>query len=403
MESSNDSDSSTSTSWVFLDQVEDKQAIAPKNKDVLQQLPEQILESSKSEVDYESDEISVISECDDGNYEIVHEPEIVQNKENTEVAELKNKNFELKKLITTPNYLFAVGFVLFAVLGAFYYNENEVELLNDQSDFNCFLKNKALCDVNEIEKNQEKNYKKQNSADDNDHIGYKNKADAKENFRENSEKKSFLVDESYMNFRKKTKKAKEIFNEHVELNRKYTPKFQGDTSTNKIIKEAEFTRKHNQAQKLDHLTLEEKEKHLQLQEEYLKKKEKFLIRKEYQLIQKEIELERIMQKAKTNKNFQETKLKKPRNISREKQNETPNYNKNKIIIDKYRNRTVPGDWYNSLHEERGKLRRFKNAGDWYFDWATYRDKKRNKAHWYFKWMNEREHLRVKKIRNTHAF
>lgn len=72
------------------------------------------------------------------------------------------------------------------------------------------------------------------------------------------------------------------------------------------------------------------------------------------------------------------------------------YEPNFLLVDK-KNDTISGSWLGKLFKGRSDLRSKDTSGEWFFNRASYRKKKRDKAKWYFDWMMDREILRYRKL------
>lgn len=124
-------------------------------------------------------------------------------------------------------------------------------------------------------------------------------------------------------------------------------------------------------------------KKLNAKDEYLSKKERYLIKKEYDILMKELELQE--------------KLYDYYNLDTNKKN----FNKHRTSSSNFekgnnKNETKDGHWHARLHNGRDEIRKREHNAGWWFDRAAMRIRLRDKAQWYFQWMVGREETRCKK-------
>lgn len=136
-------------------------------------------------------------------------------------------------------------------------------------------------------------------------------------------------------------------------------------------------------------------KKLRAKKEYLSKKEKYLMKKEYSLIMKERELqEKLIEyhKLAANKSkFQKCTKSKPDEYKMPIYSVLDNVSKRPV-----KNETEDGYWQFRLHNGRDEIRKQEQKAEWWFDRATMRLKLRDRAHWYFHWMGGREETRFRR-------
>lgn len=388
--------------------------------------------SHKSEVDTESDGISVISESDKSSddiiksFEIVKEDTITTSELAKQISDIQMKMIDTKKhdkyYYFICHWLIMLSLLLLGIILAQTFNETmsdinencpiEIDLLNVKLSDDANLLNVANSgrednseDAKEKSSNEPHNY--------NTHVRGTKQTFQKEKL---TNKKNYKVSDNG--------RSNEIFKDKLEHDKhtKYKNRYQSvDTNLyeNKIIKDKEQhtdeTRFKSMKNNYQYNVIMEKEKQLELQEEHLKRKEKFLLNKEYKLLQKEIELNKLMANQKDylnmkndNNNEQMGTERKFKKKSKDVENShfRKDKHKNKDNQKKYDkihmnnkekfNKTTPGEWFNKRHINREYLRKSDTNTVWLLH--DLRDKKiKNKARWYFQWMEDREKARFKKV------
>lgn len=404
--------------WVFVDPNTSTSDLNKKyNINCLQEPIQELNENDliingNTEIDSESDGISVISDCEDSaasttsTYEDVKEEVITTSDLANQISEIQMKMVDSKK--KDNNYpiiyfwLLALTLLLIAIILTQIINEksgNESPLLNEdflnQPDFladtDSILENHLFTEDQPI--NEPKEYKLKLTLQRQKLVNKENQDDYKfmEKGRLNVIKKEKLVHGKQSKYKNKYESVDPILyiNNIIKDKESYADK--------KRYKTKENNEKYN--------FMVEKEKQLELHEAHLKRKEKFLLNKEYKLLQKEIELEKRMANQKEsviveNDNQEQTERKlKKKSIDGKYVKVKKGKHKNKKFQEheiKQKYNKTSGEWFNKMHTNREVLRKSVNDNTiWFLD-NSQRNKIKNKARWYFQWMEDRENSRFKR-------
>ncbi|KAK9723217.1 hypothetical protein QE152_g19296 [Popillia japonica] len=409
-EQASDSDSNTSSSWIFLD--DSPSETHPSSKDdytnyvdeSIQELTSQSLNSAISEQETDSDGISIISESDDMKDIPVSEdlPLIGEIEEVQGQPPLQEVAVDKKDEIYFNKYI-VVSWIVLAVLTPLvlnYFTTTHTQHIEDAQDDVVVVKSIHMeKDYDASSKDLVQNRRKYDSKGESD----EHRLDCKEHncasLQLSSARKAdkYDLDQSDDSVRalKKIKSNPENYKKaksNKNKKKEQEPKMSGFSKKKNKPEKNEVTKRQKKKK-----TKRAKDKSVEIgndNEREVNKLKKKLNEKDKQIK----DLSRLLKiKDKHLKMLEYKILKHLNELTNGKKSNEEMLREVGDLKSSLKVNVTSGEWYSKLYQGRNRIRRQQHASDWVFDRATFRNKKRNiKNNWYWNWMTNREQLRLKR-------
>lgn len=373
--SDSDSSLSSSSSWVFVDETNTNTDSPNRfylncSKEPVQELTEGDLGVLRSDVDSDSDGISVITDPDDyvqnyssdelsvkndneGDTENIDSQNVVQKPPRQDVAQTIN----FWKIVISSS-LIGAGIMVVAILITPYISSKSENELNKS----CFAESeRETISISAV-------------------LGSK------------TDGSHFHCDKKHGRFSKACEERKHGKHHKLKENNASNERSKRDRRVVKGNYNFDYIQEKNKSREKQYAIqnscfkscedeIKKKIKKLNAKETFLTKKEGYLIKKEYDLKKMELEIQK--------------RLGNLRHTARDEGKKKVKYDFKKDKKHNLKNSTNNGFWQMNLHRAREELRKKEHASDWLFDRATYRSKQRDHAHWHFQRMLAREQKRFK--------